>query len=315
MSRDSQSEPSFSRRRKWTIALNVLLGTLVVIMVVIMTNYLSHDYYRRFHWSSLTRAELAPMTRKVLHSLTNQVQVTLYYDKKDELYGPISDLLNEYHLANPRITVQTVDYRLDLGLAQEVMLRYQLGPTNSKDVIIFECLGKTNHIVIPGEIIARAVKQSVPVDEGGFRRRPTLFLGEQAFTSVLIALTNPNQTLPIAYFLQDHQGEHPIEGAASTNAYGYHKFTTILNRLSIQVRSLSLLGTNQVPADCKLLVIPGPKTLTTNQLEKIEQYLNRSGARLLALFNSNAQDERGVVRPNGLERVLAKWGSRWAPRF
>jgi ABC-type uncharacterized transport system len=308
MARDRQSEPSFSRRRKWTIGFNVLLATVVVFMVVVMLNYASRDLYGRFHWSSLTRAELAPLTRKFLQTLTNQVKVTIYYDRKDELYGTIADLLNEYRLANPHISVQTVDYIRDLGLAQEVMLHYQLGPTNTKDVIIFECVGRTNPpIIIQGAALAKAVKESVPTEEE-FRRRPTLFLGERVFTSVLIALTNPNPAPLTVYFLQDHQGEHPIELPEAKPDYGYLKFVTILAQYYIQVRPLSLLGTNPVPADCKLLVVPGPWKLSNDELEKIEGYLNRGGARLLALFNANSVDSRNVVRTNGLERVLAKWG-------
>ena len=52
--------------------------------------------------------------------MTNQVKVTLYYDRSDGLYSTVADLLKEYHLANPRITVQSVDYLRDVAAAQKV---------------------------------------------------------------------------------------------------------------------------------------------------------------------------------------------------
>src|ERR1039457_6212655 len=126
MATDSHSRPSFSPYRKWGIALHVVLLVLVVLSVVVMVNYLSHDYFLRFHLSTRTRIELFPRTVSLLRSLTNQVKVTLYYDTDDELYQTVADLLAEYRLVNPKITVATVDYMRDLGVAEKVKAKYRL---------------------------------------------------------------------------------------------------------------------------------------------------------------------------------------------
>jgi len=47
------------------------------------------------------------------------VAVTLYYDRQDDFYPDIVALLNEYRLANPRISVRTVDYVRDAGEAEK----------------------------------------------------------------------------------------------------------------------------------------------------------------------------------------------------
>ena len=85
----------------------------------------------------------------MLQSLTNQVKVTLYYDSEDEqsLYGTVADLLGEYRLVNPRITVQTVDYIRDPGLAQKIKAKYNLSALTDKNVVIFDCEGKTRQTV------------------------------------------------------------------------------------------------------------------------------------------------------------------------
>jgi hypothetical protein len=64
-----------------------------------------------------------------------------------------------------------------------------------------------------------------------------------------------------------------------------------------------LLGTNAVPMDCHLLVIPGPKdAISSAELERIEQYLTQGG-RLLALFNFLS-----AAKETGLEKILLNWG-------
>src|ERR1051326_6474879 len=83
----SHPKPSFSPWRKWSIGLNVVLIVLVVLSVVVMANYLSRDYFTRFHWSSISKHDLSPLTLKLLRSLTNQVKVTLYYDQTEPSYS------------------------------------------------------------------------------------------------------------------------------------------------------------------------------------------------------------------------------------
>src|SRR2546422_498294 len=107
MATDSQRKPSFSPHRKWTIGLNVVLIVLVVLSVVVMINYLSRDYFKRFYLSALTKHELSSLSLKLLKSITNDVKVIIYYDKNEPLYSTLAGLLNEYHLANPRLSIET----------------------------------------------------------------------------------------------------------------------------------------------------------------------------------------------------------------
>ena len=96
MARPIQTKPSFSPYRKWGIGLNVGLTILVVLSVVVMVNYLGREYFKRFYLSERTKIQLHPRTLKLLESLTNQVNVTIYYDKTEELYSTVAELLNAY---------------------------------------------------------------------------------------------------------------------------------------------------------------------------------------------------------------------------
>ena len=101
------------------------------------------------------------------------------YDSKDEqsLYSTVADLLGEYRLVNPRITVQTVDYMRDPGLAQKVKAKYNLSAPTDKNLVIFDCEGKVKHGrgQPAGELRIEQVAKQTPTKEtadSAANRRP-----------------------------------------------------------------------------------------------------------------------------------------------
>jgi hypothetical protein len=306
MATDPQFAPSFSPWRRWSIVCNLVLLVVLVLSVVVMANYLARECFWRFHASTRTRIELSPGTVSLLKSITNQISVTLYYDKEDPLYGTVKDLLSEFSLVNPRISVQTIDYTRDAGAAQKLKAKYKLISPSDKNLVIFDCEGKPR--VVPGDALAKYVLEELRNEkqEPMLQRKVTGFLGEMAFNQALLDVTSLKPFS--AYFLTGH-GEHNLE--SGDQRLGYLKFAAVLAQDNIRLTPLSLLGTNVIPADCNLLIIAGPATSIPDiELEKIERYLNEGG-RLLALFNANSLDERsGLDRAIGLEKILAKWGVR-----
>jgi hypothetical protein len=293
-------KPSFSPWRKWSIGLNVVLIILVVFSVVVMVNYLSRDYFTRFHWSTTSKHQLSPLTLNLLNTLTNKVKVTIYYDQNEPFYGTVVSLLDEYHNRNSRISLEKVDYLRDAGAAQRIKTDYNLNFPSATNLIIFECEGRKK--VLDGNALTHYILEPVPNEkEREFRRKPTAFEGEKMFTEALFAVTTP--TLLTAYFLQGHR-EHPVDDTD----LGFMKFINITKQNTIIPKPLSLLGTNTVPMDCNLLVIAGPRdALADFELEKIDQYLSQGG-RLLALFNAASISKEGAGESTGLDKILAKWG-------
>lgn len=291
-------KPSYSPGQKWAIGLRVTLLTLIVAAVLSLLNYLSREYNTRVHLGSTTKLELSSRTVHYLKTLTNRVKVTIYYDKDEPLYSTIRDLLREYQSVNPNISVRTVDYLRDAGAAQKVKAAYQLTGAGDKNLIIFEAEGG-RFKPVDGNALAQYTLEQVPnPKEPQYRRKPVAFLGDMAFTAALLDVTNPKPLT--AYFLQGHR-EHDIESGDEVT--GYLNFTSVLKQNYIRVNTLSLQGTNTVPADCNLLIIAGPLTpIPEPELEKISAYLSQGG-RLLALLNSSS-----LNRNIGLEKVLSTWG-------
>ena len=287
--------PSFSPRHRWKIAFDVVVRTALVLAVVAMVNYLGAQFVHRFYLSSQTRVQLSSRTVSVLHSLTNRVAVTLYYDRQDDFYPDIVALLNEYRGDNPKISVRTVDYMRDAGEAEKVKEQYGLNSSTAKNLIIFDA-GNKRVKFANGEALVKYGATGVSKDKK-LEFAPVAFCGEQMFTSLLLALENPHPFK--AYFLQGH-GEPSL---ADSGQSGYLKFTSILQENYVDVQPLELLGDNDVPEDCQLLIIAGPTgPLSGLELAKVEKYLAQGG-RLFVLLNYAS-----IKRPTGLEPILQSWG-------
>jgi len=289
-------QPSFSPGRRWKIGFDVIARTALVLAVVVMLNYLGAKFFHRFYLSSQTQ-QLSTRTLSVVNSITNRIAVTAYYDKSDDWYPMIMALLNEYHTANPNISVETVDYVRDAGEAEKIKEKYKLSSVKDKNLVIFDA--GENHVKIAnGDELSQVKLEPVPNStEHEFRRKPIAFNGEMLFTAMLLAVENPKPLK--AYFLQG-DGEPSLSDSGDN---GYLKFGAILAENYIATEPLTLPGKNPVPDDCNLLIVAGPSgAFSETELQKIDQYLAQGG-RLFMLFNYSS-----LKKPTGLDSILARWG-------
>ncbi len=300
MNGDERSPQSFSWARRWGAGLNLIITVIAVVAIIAMLNYLAIRHFQRFHWSRNTENRLSPRTLTVLGSLTNTVKVIVYFDSGPEnaLFPRVRGLLKEYQNASPRLQIQYVDYLRDVGSARLIKDQYKLESLSDKDLVIFESHGGKK-VINGGELSDYDYSKLVSGETNEVYR--THFKGELLFTSAIFAVANERK--PVAYFLLGN-GEHsPIEGDALD---GYGKFASILlNENNFELRPPLLLGgTNEVPANCSLLIVAGPtQPLDRTALDAIQHYLEQGG-RMLIAFNSTTI--RG--QPTGLERLLARWG-------
>lgn len=313
MSEEKKSRPSFSPSSRWKIGFDVAFRTVLVVAVAVMANWLGAKFYHRAYWSEQTRVALSSRTLTLLHSLTNRVEVTLYYDTHDpkNFYPDIVELLNAYRDANKNISIRTVDYARDPAEALKVKEKYNLPASiaapnapPAKDLIVFACGDR--HDFVPGAAIINFQTVQMPPDDPNFDpnekrmqllKKPVTFNGEMLFTAKLFSLAH-SQPLQ-AYFLQGH-GEPSL---LDEDKNGYQKFALALAQNDVMVKNLELTGLADVPDDCSLLVIAGPvRTFLLEDLDKLDRYL-AAGGKLFMLFNFNSRQQ-----PTGLESVLKRWG-------
>lgn len=299
--KSSSSIQSFSPARRWKIGFNVCLQTLLVLAVVVMANYIGSLYSRQFFLSSQTRVKLSPHTVAILDSMTNHVEVTVYYDKDNKMYSMVMALLNEYHRIDPRIHVTVVDYVRNAGEAAVIMEKYHLASQASrpnepplKNLVIFDCEGRSKPV--PGDALVELGPKGMTKDKQ-IEFGPVAFKGEMMFNAALQAVTNPKPFM--AYYVVGQGEPSPVDSSDT----GYLKFGSILGQNYVQLAPLTLAGDSDVPSDCNLLIIAGPQQrFSDSQLTKIDHYISRGG-RLLVMF-----DYYSVGQPTGLEDVLARWG-------
>lgn len=297
---------SFSPVRRWKIVLDTVLRIILVIGIVVMANYIGSLFSRQIFLSPKMRVHLSPHTVSILQTLTNRVDVTVYYNKSDGMFSTIMALLDEYQRIDPRISVNVVDYNRDPAEAAQVQQKYHLasqlsnpnGPPE-KNVIIFDLEGANppRFKVAPGDSLVQYGPTGMSKDKK-IEFRPVAFNGEKMFTSMLVAIS---KAIPFTCYYALGDGEP--SPADTTGNEGYAKFTEILQENYVNVLPLRLSGDSEIPSDCDLLVIAGPQDpFSPEELKKVDHYLSRGG-RLLVLLDYNS-----IAKPTGLEDVLSEWG-------
>jgi hypothetical protein len=281
-----------------------VISIAMVFALVLMLNYLGARHYMRFMWSRQPGAQLSPQSVSLLKFVTNEVKVIVYYDKGDKLYDMVSALLDEYRLANPKISVEKVDYLTDATKAELVKNTYKLGGVEDKNLVIFAGNGRYKVVseALLGDYATSNTGTKSDKGEPIYEKSLTAFAGEKWFSAALLSVISAKTML--ACFLEGH-GEQSIQ---NTGQDGYAKFAGVLVENNIEPMVIKLHGTNMIPADCNLLIIPGPRSaLPADELAKINEYLNQGG-RAFILFNYNTVFPKPIN--TGLEKILADWNVR-----
>jgi hypothetical protein len=304
MPQDEISKPSFSGGRRWLGALNTAVSAAAALAVIVMLNYLATGHFWRFQWSRDAAFKLSRSTKTVLESLTNDVQVTMFFQPdgdNEQIYGLTSALLTEYQNANPRhVHVTLLDYNRFAGAAKELLARCNLTGSKQKDFVLFECDGHQR--TVDARQMADYDFSDLMAGRSKFVRR-SAFRGELLFTSDIYAVSHP-QSLK-TYFLRGHGENDPGDPSGQSGQLGNSGYSRLAGILKEECDSdwdrLLLFGTNDIPRDCQLLIVAGPREeFQQSEVDKIAAYL-KNGGRLLALLS----------KPCALDALLAKqWGVR-----
>ena len=298
MSTERQLPPSFTPGRKWSAGTVHLIGILAVLAIVVMVNFVSRNYFfHRAFVSTQNITKLSPQTLGLLKSVTNDVKIILYYDRTDTLFSQINGLVNEYRLANPKISVEVVDYTRDPAKAQLVKAKHKLASAAEKNLVIFECGERSKWM--PGDAMMDYTReQDRNAKQLEFIKKAVAFNGEVRCSAMLLMVTSPRPQR--AGYLMGH-GEHDADNEEEPT--GYKKFATAIFANYVSLEAVNLAGTNSLSSELDLLIIAGPKApLAENEIAKISKYLEQGG-RLLVLFNYAS-----VNKELGLEKLLTKWG-------
>jgi gliding motility-associatede transport system auxiliary component len=194
---------------------------------------------------------------------------TIYYFDRPSGFKTAKDTLDQYANLSPRVHVQYVDAEKDNLLAR------QAGAKN----------------------IGTAIVQI------GERKEEAKGLTEEGITGAFIRdLKNTTRTVCFV----TGSGEHQID---VTTGNGFSRLKDLLAKDEYQSKSINLLEKAEVPADCTVVVVGGPKAdYVQPQIDALKKYVE-DGGRALVLVNPALKLAKEQIADNEpLISLLSSWG-------
>ncbi len=291
--------PSFTPRRGLKTVFNIVCSTACALVIVVLLNYLGARHPIRQKWLENDRFQLSPLTQGILGSLTNQVQVIVYFnrDNATALHSSIDGLLAEYAFHSPQIRVRHVDYVRDRKAAQMIAQTYDLADRAPTDLVIFSGADRSRVVTHQELRDFQTAEAANAIMKGQREVKRVGFKGELLFTSAILNIAS-GAPLKVAY-LTGH-GEHELESDALD---GYSSFHQVLKEKNFEVTPHHLINDGPLPEDTPMLIIAGPKQpFISEELAEIRRFLERGG-RLFLLFSIHA-----IQTASGLEALVKDWG-------
>lgn len=194
---------------------------------------------------------------------------TIYYYDRPTGFKQAKDTLNEYANLSPKVHVEYVDLEKNPLAARAAGIRS----------------------------LGTAIVQI------GARKEEAKGLNEEGITGAFIR--DLKSTTRTVCFVMG-SGEHQIE---ETGGDGYSRFKELLGKDGYEARSINLLMKAEVPSDCTVVVVAGPKSdYQQPEVAAIRKYVE-GGGRAMFLLNPPLKMGRTEIADNeALSKLLESWG-------
>jgi len=289
---DEQQLAGFSPTVRRVISRRVILSAVTAAVCVVLANLLALRNPAQIVLTQSADHSLSPLTKNVLRSLTNEVRAVVLFDRQADLFEPVKNLLTEYERTSPKLKLEFIDIARDPTRAEAVQQELKMSVNSPENRVIFAA-NNTAKAISQSELSILDFSEFINTREA----RRTHFVGEQLFTSAIAAVTQGRQTK--VGFVIGH-GEH--KASDTGGQWGYSKFANILQQKDLHLQEIPLTGTNSIPADCRMLIVAGPRTpYSRDELAKLREFVGTGGS-LFTLFNFYS-----LQRPTGLEKFLADY--------
>src|SRR5215472_1706315 len=259
----------FSGRRSTRLGANTAVLTIAAIGIIGILNFLGYRHHKRIDVTTEQLYNISDQTRKVVSGLTRDVKV-IKFDQTDDTQ--LHDLMKEYRDVSNHITYERIDPEAKPDLARQYRVTSQ------------------------GEVV---------VVSGDKTERPS-GTDEEALTSAIIKVSR--DSVKKVYFLQGHGEKRTLTEKQSPDEKqtpdmtrdGYGLVDRALKNENYETETVNVAQSGQVPADCDVLVLAGPKQgLFPEEVTSIGKYLDGGGKAMLLIDPA--------VDPK-LDDVLKQWG-------
>ncbi|MDB9341493.1 Gldg family protein [Nodularia spumigena CS-1038] len=240
---------------------NALIAIVAVFVILGLVNFLATRYNLRQDLTEAQLYTLSPQSQNLVRRLPQSVKVWVFDTNRNPQDG---ELLENYRRQSSNFQFEYIDPQARPTLANK------FGVQDYGEVYLES--GDNRQLV-----------QKLNVNER---------LSEVRLTNRLQQITTTTTTS--VCFLQGH-GEKPISGQG-----GISQAIQSLDDINYIASPLNLVENSQVPEDCDVVIVAGPKQeLFDNEVKTLQNYLNRGGNALL------------MIDPNtdtNLDSLLQEWG-------
>lgn len=216
----------------------------VFFMVLVVVSYFTTRYKVRWDLTKTGRYTLSAQSKNIVKSLKKDISAIAFYRSDERTRQAMEDLLVEFSQLSPKLTFQFIDPDKQPGAAAKY------GVTAYRTTLI----------------------------RSGKNQQEVGFESEEKLINAIVKVTRDE--IKSIYFLKGH-GENDI---ADFQNSGYKAIKESIEKENYQVKELLLPGAVEVPNDCALLIVSGPKKdPLPDELARLTSYINRGGSLLFML--------------------------------
>lgn len=261
---------SFLQAKQTKFGAYVVVYTAIVLGVLGVLNFLANRHNKSYDATTNKRFSLSEQTIKVVNGLKQDVKVQ-YFDRTSAFSSPggAKDLLDRYDNLSAKVSVEYVDPEKKPQLARSEGVR-NFGTTFIKV---------------------------------GDKKEEAKSVTEEEITGALIRALKGGQRT--ACFVKG-SGEHTLDDSQRT---GYSNFKDYLERNNYKTRDLALLEKPEIPKDCTVTVIGGPKRDYVQPIVDAIKTSVETGGRFLIMLDPPVKFARDETDDNAaLVKLLESWG-------
>jgi ABC-type uncharacterized transport system involved in gliding motility auxiliary subunit len=223
---------------------NALILSVATIGIVVLVNYFSNRYHKRFDATEDNLHTLSPQSIQFLGELDREIEVIGVYPG-GQAQEQFEQWLDEYRTHTDLLQYSTVDPIRQPGEA---------------DRLGWDAYG--------GGLLVRQDTRSQQVTTPD----------EQDITSALLKVSR--DVSKVIYFVTGHNEPDPTDYAQA----GYGQIGALLEKNNYQIQTLNLVVAEAVPADAGIIVIAGPQTpLLEEEKGRLISYLSAGGKALILI--------------------------------
>jgi ABC-type uncharacterized transport system involved in gliding motility auxiliary subunit len=258
-----------TRQTRYTLYATVYIA--IIIAVLVMANFLAQRYNKSYDSTANKQFSLSDQTKKVIANLKSDLHI-IDFDRTSNFSGPggSKDILERYDNLSPKVHVDYIDPVKKPDVARQ---RGFKGPSAT--------------IQVSYEGRTQEAKSST----------------EEDITGAIIRVVKGNVR---NVCVVEGTGEHGLEDTGPT---GLSFAKELLEKNNYKTQTLRLIQKPEVPKDCTVLVIAGPKLdYIQPAVDAIKNYVEGGGRVLFAIDPPLATQNEQVSENPALTNLLSGWG-------